>query len=208
MNNKLESNVYMTVFIISFIGFIIAFFLGVWVGGKSAVKRATPVQTVQNGGKIMTSYEEPVEEESLSQQLQETTNEKQVTANSPKKDKAKKTKPKKTKTEKTTKTKKTANGKTEKTKTNEKQKKAVKPKTKDKRFMLQIGAFNRLEDAEKLKKRFEKKGYSVFVIKEKGKKKVFYKVRIGVFYSKKIALKVKSKIKREDGINPWLVPID
>ena len=206
MNNKLDSNVYMTVFIISFIGFIIAFFLGVWVGGKSAAKKSTPISAIQTEEKIMTSYEEPIQEETFKQEKTE------IDIPEKKPEKTKKVKKiADNKTKKTTpKTKKAVKKEkeTSKQKSNTKGKTTEKTGVKETRFMLQIGAFNKLKDAERLKKRFEKKGYSVFIVKEKGKRKIFYKVRIGVFYSKKIALKVKSKIKREDGINPWLVPIN
>ncbi len=216
MKEKLDSTTYLTIFAVSFIGFLIAFFLGVWVGGKATKKpeRKTTAEKINYNDYFNPAYEE--------------INEKPVVANVKKNsvDVDKKVEKKKSLKQKNADRKRSLikkSGKTGEKKKNLKSKKktvstsktSLKKKTtkttrtvsKEQRYMLQIGAYKRLRDANKLKLRFEKKGYSVFIIKEKGKKSVFYKVRIGTFYSKKIAYKVKKKIEREDKIKAWLVPI-
>ena len=215
MKEKLDSATYLTIFAVSFIGFLIAFFLGVWVGGKATLKpEKTKFQEKVNfNDDFNPAYEEIGQKHKDKPDFQPDNSKKEdikKTASGVKKSEEKKlTKKEEIVNPATKKAKKQVTSNTSKPLVKKRRMKSVqKTKTvKEQRYMLQIGAYNRYNDALRLKKRFEKKGYSVFVIKEKGKKKVFYKVRIGTFYSKKIALKVKKRLLKEDGIRAWLVPI-
>ena len=215
MKEKLDSATYLTIFAVSFIGFLIAFFLGVWVGGKATLKpEKTKFQEKVNfNDDFNPAYEEIGQKHKDKPDFQTDNSKKEdikKTASGVKKSEEKKlTKKEEIVNPATKKAKKQVTSNTSKPLVKKRRMKSVqKTKTvKEQRYMLQIGAFKRLKDAEKLKSRFESKGYSVFIVKEKGKKSVFYKVRIGTFYSKKIAYKVKRKIEREGKIKVWLVPI-
>ncbi len=210
MKEKFDSATYLTVFIVSFVGFLIAFFLGVWVGSRVSLKNK-PKKIIKSSNlndDLIPAYEE-VEDNSLFAHNQGAKNKSSSFIGKTKPDIKKKksipaVKQKKNKKENTLNTGKKKD--LQYVKKNKKEKKLA-VSSKEQRYMLQIGAFKRLKDANRLKLRFEKKGYSVFIVKEKGKKSVFYKVRIGTFYSKKIAYKVKRKLEREEKIKAWLVPI-
>ena len=59
--------------------------------------------------------------------------------------------------------------------------------------------------AEKLKQKFERKGYNVYLLETRERGRTLYKVRIGVFSTRDQAAKVAEKIRREDKIKPWIV---
>lgn len=85
-------------------------------------------------------------------------------------------------------------------------KKNEKPKTiSKKQFYIQIIATSKKSVAEKEKIRFERKGYNVFLVKDKVKGKNIYKVRIGTFKTKEQAKKIASKIAKEFNIKPWVI---
>ncbi len=214
MKEKLDSTTYLTIFAVSFIGFLIAFFLGVWVGGKATLKpEKTKFQEKLNfNDDFNPAYEEigRQHQEKSAYKIDNGKNKIEKKPVSVSKSESKKSEKKREISKPLTKKvdKKVSTKKNKLLVKKQETKSVSKTKTvKEQRYMLQIGAFKRLKDAEKLKSRFESKGYSVFIVKEKGKKSVFYKVRIGTFYSKKIAYKVKRKIEREDKIKAWLVPI-
>ena len=217
---RIDIPIYIVVLVATFVIAIASFLAGVWIGSRGSVRLSDEIYSNinKNEKKIASEYEEeyypssPVLEkkQEKSQEKKEIKQDKKIKNAGVKKETTKKVEKDLKKREKKTLVKnkskkhivKKANKKSKKTPS-----KKVKKDIKETRYMLQIGAYNRYNDALRLKKRFEKKGYSVFVIKEKGKKKVFYKVRIGTFYSKKIALKVKKRLLKEDGIRAWLVPI-
>lgn len=72
-------------------------------------------------------------------------------------------------------------------------------------YTVQIGAFKNLSDAEKLKIKFEKKGFKSFVtdIKSKNGEKL-YRVWVGEFATRKEAEEVSSKIKKNEGLQPFV----
>lgn len=231
MQEKINSKTYLLIFAVSFIGFIMAFFLGLWVGGKSSPKHSVNSDVVSVSEEEFSQDYEEVEKNrdfgnnfetknsktnSFSSQKTEKSN--TVEKNSAKSD-AKKIDKKNNKksSKKSVGVKKNSAKKENSQAKGKEKKKAVVKKTNNQkvtrkkdgeiRYMLQIGAFNKLSEAKRLKLKFEKKGYSVFIVKESRNKTNLYKVRIGTFYSKRIALKVKKKIAREDKIKAWLVPI-
>ncbi len=217
---RIDTPVYIVILVATFIVAIVSFLAGVWLGSRGIVRLNNEIYSTINASerKFASEYEEkyyppsPVLEKKQEKpkEKKELKEDNKIKNASVKKETNKKVDKGLKKREKKTLVK--NNSKKQKVKkANRKGKttpsKEVKKDIKETRYMLQIGAYNRYNDALRLKKRFEKKGYSVFVIKEKGKKKVFYKVRIGTFYSKKIALKVKKRLLKEDGIRAWLVPI-
>ncbi len=214
MKEKLDTTTYLTIFAVSFIGFLIAFFLGVWVGGKATFKpdKTKFQENVNLNDDFNPAYEEIGQKHNEKPSFKPDRNEKAIvkkTVSAAQKSETKKLQKKQEITNSvSTKVTKAGAKKNKPSIKKQKTKSVTKTKiSKEQRYMLQIGAYKRLKDAKKLKNRFESKGYSVFIVKEKGKKSVFYKVRIGTFYSKKIAYKVKRKIEREDKIKAWLVPI-
>ncbi|BBB32080.1 conserved hypothetical protein [Thermotomaculum hydrothermale] len=216
MKEKLDSTTYLTIFAWSIICFLVAFFLGMWVGSKATLKPdRKPVERVNYNDDFNPQYEEfgekPVVKPKTKSFNQETkiVKKESSTENKKKKNGVRENTGLKQprKTAKTSSTSKSAKKKTVAKKSTQKNKKPTIKSGVEQRYMLQIGAYKKLKDANRLKQRFEKKGYSVFIVKERGRKSVFYKVRIGTFYSKKIAYKVKKKIEREDRIKAWVVPI-
>ncbi len=222
MKEKIDSGLYLTIFTLFFIGLTLAFFLGLWVGSKSTVRFCPVDKNIEQEDRSSdSSYEEKqvFEQEDVSSHPDES---KKIAAVKEKKKNNKKVelrsnrlKENEKKSENLKKTRKKPEKNIKKkpdlkkvSKFSQGRQKSHARKKKDIRYMLQIGAYYRYKDAVKLKLRFEKKGYSVFIEKDRVKKnKTIYKVRIGVFYSKKIALKVKRKIEREDRVKAWLVPI-
>ena len=74
------------------------------------------------------------------------------------------------------------------------------------RYSVQVGAFETLVDAEKVRKRFKAKGYDSFVLRtgETGEKAVF-KVRIGEFIDSDAARLLAVKLKSIEGIAAFVV---
>ncbi len=74
------------------------------------------------------------------------------------------------------------------------------------RYSVQVGAFESLVDAEKVRKKFKAKGYDSFVLRtaETGEKAVF-KVRIGEFIDSDAARLLAVKLKSIEGIAAFVV---
>ncbi len=76
-------------------------------------------------------------------------------------------------------------------------------------YSVQVGAFETLLDAEKIRKKFKAKGYDSFVLRtgEAGEKAVF-KVRIGEFIDSDTARLLSVKLKSIEGIAAFVVTSD
>jgi cell division protein FtsN len=66
-------------------------------------------------------------------------------------------------------------------------------------YTIQVGAFRISSEAEALKKRLEKKGYTVRIVETGGDKK-FYRVRVGKFKNRTEAENMAIKITRNEGL--------
>jgi cell division protein FtsN len=76
---------------------------------------------------------------------------------------------------------------------------------KKRQYYVQIIATSQKSVALKEKKKLERKGYNVFLIKAKKGNKTIYKVRIGTFNTRLQANKIAKKIKKEYKITPWIL---
>lgn len=72
-------------------------------------------------------------------------------------------------------------------------------------YYIQLTATPDGAAARKMKQQFEKKGYNVYLMDVTQQGKKLYKVRIGVFSTRKQAAAVAEKIRKEDKIKPWIV---
>lgn len=72
-------------------------------------------------------------------------------------------------------------------------------------YTIQIGAFKNFSDAEAFKSKFDKKGFKSFVtdIKLKNSEKL-YRVWIGEFHTRKEAEEVSLKLKKNEGLQPFI----
>ncbi len=66
-------------------------------------------------------------------------------------------------------------------------------------YTIQVGAFRISSEAEALKRKLQKKGYTVRIVETKGDKK-FYRVRVGKFKSRAEAENMAIKITRNEGL--------
>ena len=64
-------------------------------------------------------------------------------------------------------------------------------------FSIQVGAFSKRENAERLSENLRKKGYDVFVEKSYENDKLIYRVKVGRFDTKKGAEEEAVKLKKE-----------
>lgn len=71
-------------------------------------------------------------------------------------------------------------------------------------YTIQVGAFGKLSDAERLRDSLAKKGYSV-VINKDGGRKALYKVRVGRFTTRDAAETVAIRLARVEGLNTFIV---
>ena len=85
----------------------------------------------------------------------------------------------------------------------------VKKPSGQERYSVQVGAFETLIDAERLRKKFEAKGYDSFVMRfaEPGQRAVF-KVRLGEFTDSDAARLLSVKLKSIEGISAFVVKSD
>ncbi len=74
-----------------------------------------------------------------------------------------------------------------------------------KSFALQVGTFTSNENAEKMRDKLRKAGYTTFVHKTKSKGKTSYKVRIGPELEHSVLEKIKKDIKKSHKIDAYLV---
>lgn len=74
-----------------------------------------------------------------------------------------------------------------------------------KTFALQVGTFDSNENAEKMRDKMRKDGYTAFVHKSKAKGKVSYKVRIGPEIERDLLEKIKAKLKKAQKIDAYVV---
>lgn len=74
-----------------------------------------------------------------------------------------------------------------------------------KSFALQVGTFGSNENAEKLRDKLRKAGYTTFVHKVQAKGKTSYKVRIGPELEYSVLEKIKSDIKKSHKIDAYIV---
>jgi len=74
-------------------------------------------------------------------------------------------------------------------------------------YTVQVGAFRDKKEAEALKTKLEKKGYNVYMVKEKerNKKGSLYKVRIGEFETRREAEITAIKINKAEGLHAFAV---
>ncbi len=96
------------------------------------------------------------------------------------------------------------NKKMERTKKMPSKTKNSKAVTKTVYYTIQVGAFRDKNEAEKLKTRLQKKGYSVSIIKG-GRSKILYKVRVGRFQSKDQAKLTAIRLKKLERLNSLIV---
>ena len=76
----------------------------------------------------------------------------------------------------------------------------------DAMYTVQVGAFENLVDAEKLRKRFQAKGYDSFVMREGDSDgKAVFKVRVGEFENRDSAGLLALKIKSIEGIGAFVI---
>ena len=91
------------------------------------------------------------------------------------------------------------------------QTKALKPALKQankkpiKSFALQVGTFATAENAEKLRDRLRKAGYTTFVHKAQSKGKTSYKVRVGPELEYSVLEKIKKDVKKHQKIDGYIV---
>ncbi len=74
-----------------------------------------------------------------------------------------------------------------------------------KTFALQVGTFGSLENAEKLRDKLRKAGYTTFVYKFSNKGKTSYKVRIGPEIEHDVLNKIKQDIRKSHKIDAYIV---
>ncbi len=74
-----------------------------------------------------------------------------------------------------------------------------------KSFALQVGTFDSNENAEKLRDKLRKAGYSTFVHKVKSKGKTSYKVRVGPELELSVLEKAKMDVKKSFKIDGYIV---
>lgn len=74
-----------------------------------------------------------------------------------------------------------------------------------KSFALQVGTFDNNENAEKLRDKLRKAGYSTFVHKVRSKDKTSYKVRVGPEIEHNVLEKIKTDIKKSFKIDAYIV---
>lgn len=83
---------------------------------------------------------------------------------------------------------------------------AVRQEHKDGVYTVQAGAFKNDKEAEVLKTKLEKKGYNIYILKEKKPKKgVLYKVRVGDFETKREAEIFAVKLNKTEGLQSFAV---
>ncbi|MBI5101728.1 MAG: SPOR domain-containing protein [Nitrospirae bacterium] len=76
-------------------------------------------------------------------------------------------------------------------------------------FTVQLGAFKNRKEAERLRAKYSKKGYKMYVtvVKTDYKAKI-YKVRSGEFRDKKDAESLSLKLKNVEGLNAYVTPVN
>jgi DedD protein len=74
-----------------------------------------------------------------------------------------------------------------------------------KSFALQVGTFENNENAEILRDKLRKKGYTTFIYQDKYKGKASYKVRIGPELEYSVLEKIKADIRKSDKIDAYIV---
>lgn len=83
---------------------------------------------------------------------------------------------------------------------------AMKQEHKSGVYTVQAGAFKNEKEAEVLKTKLEKKGYNIYILKErKPKKGVLFKVRVGDFETKKEAEIFAVKLNKTEGLQSFAV---
>ena len=75
-------------------------------------------------------------------------------------------------------------------------------------FVLQVGAFHKVEGANLLKNNLGKKGYPVFVeeVRMPGSNKTLYRVFVGKFVDKRVAEKSAISLKEIENLDPFYQP--
>lgn len=85
----------------------------------------------------------------------------------------------------------------------------VDPKQPDKKpvktFALQVGTFDDYSNAEKMRDKLRKDGYTTFVHKSQGKSKTTYKVRIGPEIEHSVLEKIKTTLRKTHKIDAYIV---
>lgn len=74
-----------------------------------------------------------------------------------------------------------------------------------KSFALQVGTFDSRDNAEKMRDKLQKAGYSTFVHEVVAKDKTSYKVRIGPELERSILDKLKAEVKKSQKIDAFVV---
>ncbi|GMR01400.1 MAG: hypothetical protein BMS9Abin19_0779 [Gammaproteobacteria bacterium] len=74
-----------------------------------------------------------------------------------------------------------------------------------KTFALQVGTFGSNENAEKMRDKMRKAGYTTFVHKSTSKGKTSYKVRIGPELERSVLEKIKADVKKSQKIDGYIV---
>jgi len=72
-------------------------------------------------------------------------------------------------------------------------------------FALQLGTFENIDNAEKLRNKLKKAGYASFVVPVVERNKKRYKVRVGPELEKKQLLKIKDKVKKAYKLDGYVV---
>lgn len=73
-------------------------------------------------------------------------------------------------------------------------------------FSIQVGAFSKKRNAEKLASKLKKKGYSVAIVAPSPGKSSLYKVRIGKFKTRSAALKAARRLGKNERLDTEVVP--
>lgn len=72
-------------------------------------------------------------------------------------------------------------------------------------YYIQLTATNNKTAAKRLKRKYELKGYNVYLIETTSKGEPLYKVRIGVFKDLEKVQSIAQKLRKEDNIKLWIV---
>jgi DedD protein len=74
-----------------------------------------------------------------------------------------------------------------------------------KSFALQVGTFDSNDNAEKMRDKLQKAGYTTYIRKSQSKGKTSYKVRIGPELEHSVLEKIKADIKKSQKIDAYIV---
>ncbi len=226
MKDKIETPVFIVFLVGAFVFSCITFVLGIWVCDSShkTSNRLSTVKVVDNYSEDITADDLNILDDKETDNFDNTKSKptfqndsvvqenKNVNSNLENEDKkVNKVEKKENSLNKTKPT--TASNSKKKTIKKNSKKQLVKPKkqsvnkkkVKGKQYYVQIIATSKKSVALNEKKKYERKGYNVFLVKSQKGNTTIYKVRIGTFKTKAQANKIAKKISKEYKITPWVL---